>query len=94
MLNSSYTDMNIARLTAYTIYLVEAMGYKCSVPSQLKFEEANFRPQSVERYLKGWVTKLTEEFGIKSGPNAQPTINRTFQDDGNLSEEKAPILAC
>ena len=89
-LNMTCTVLSIAALSAYTVYLLRAMGYKCKATQDLKLANAIFNPRVVDKDMKAWKAKVRDAFGI----DAIPIVNTTMEQlhgDALLMEEKAPI---
>ena len=52
MPNMACTGLSIGALSAYIIYLLRAMGYKCNASQDLKLSEAIFKPWVVDKEMK------------------------------------------
>ena len=65
------------------------MGYTCKCRPSLKFLEANYRPQAVEKEIAGWMTKLKEACGVEDGPSVHQKMVSMWSEMDLLEELKA-----
>ena len=90
MLNMTCTVLSIGALSAYTVYLLSAMGYKCKASQDLKLAEAIFYARVVDKEMTEWRAKLRDVFGIDEVPSVNQTMKQ-LQRKFSSMYEKAQI---
>ena len=90
MLNMSCTVLSNRAHSAYTIYLLRAMGYECKATQNLKLGDASFKPRVLNKEMKAWKAKLRDSFRVDTIPSANMTMEELHGDVFSM-EENAPI---
>ena len=90
MLNMTCTVLSIGALSAYTIYLLRSMGYKCKATQDPKLSDAISNPRVVDKEMKVWTAKLRDAFAIDAVPSVNMTMEK-LHGDVHLIEEKSSI---
>ena len=52
MLNMTCTEWSSKALSAYTVYLLRALGYKCKAFNDLKLAKAIYNPRMIDKDMK------------------------------------------
>ena len=84
MLIMTCSVMNIGALSAYTVYILRAMGYKCKASQDLKLAEAICNPWVFDNNINEWRAKLRDAFGIDAIPIIMQTMQQLYGDASSM----------